>query len=159
MCKKFMCHHSMSRMLYVVLVAMFATTGLVAGIYATTPPAQATPGMMPMGGHILYNVPFPIPNLPPLFVPCPPHIVIIDFSLGVPKPIGITLSGLSTGPTFEFYNLYTPGVAILGEYAPVPIPTCIPGVTPGVYYPVFPAMINFFFGGLYQIGTGGVPIS
>ncbi len=159
MCKRFGCHHSITRMLYSVFVAVFVTATLVVGIYSTTTHAQATPGMLPFGGHILYNVPLPIPNaLNTVAVPvppCPPHIVIIDYSFGFPKVIGITLAGLSFGPIFEFYNTATPGIATLGEYAPLPLPVCSP-LNPGVYYPVFDAFYNPTMG-LFQMGTGAVP--
>jgi len=144
------------------LVGFLLATGLVLGIYSQAPSAYATPGVLPFGGFIMYNDPLPIPNpptptIPPVPIPpCPPHIVMLDYSLGFPKVIGLTFSGLSTGPTFEFYNLYTPGINDVGEHTPVTVPTCIPGVTPGVYYPVFQMFFNAPYG-LYQMGTGDIP--
>lgn len=144
--------------MYVSMVGFLITTGLVLGIYSQVPVAQATPGMMPFGGFILYNEPSPLPNVANVFgvpvPPCPPHIVMTDYSLGFPKVIGITFAGLSVAPTFEFYNLYTPGVADLGEYIPVPLPNCVGAV--GVYYPVFPVFFNAPYG-LFQMGTGDIP--
>ncbi len=157
---KFICRYcEISRALSLTLLGVLLTTSLAVGLYYWAPKAEATPGMLPFGGFILYNVPAPVPNILNTVLapvpPCPAHIVITDYSLGFPKVIGITLDGLSEGPTFLFDNLFTPGVGTLGEYEPVPLPLCSP-FNPGVYYPVFNAFLNPGFG-LFQMGTALVP--
>ncbi len=143
-------HHHITRVSYLVMVAFVLTAGLVLAIYSSVEPAQATPGMIPFGGFIVTNVPLPVGFPAPI---CPPHILITDYTGGVPKPIGLTFGSLSDAPTFEFYNLFTPGIATVGEYEPFPLPDCI---TAGVPYPVFEVFYNVPYG-LFQMGTGDVP--
>jgi hypothetical protein len=88
------------------------------------------------------------------FALCPAHIVILDYSFGVPKPIGISTLGATNatpGLIFDWGNLYTPWVETLGEDIPFPLPTCA-----GLPYPVFQGFFNPLFG-KFQIGTGAIP--
>lgn len=94
--------------------------------------AQATPGMEPFGGRIIAFNPLSV------VTGCPPHTVIFDY-------VSLTDIGIAVIPgslLYDYRNLVTPGVSVLGEYAPVPIPTCL---TP---YPVFP---------IFQVGTSATP--
>jgi hypothetical protein len=97
--------------------------------------AAATTGMSPFGGPIIAVVP-PIP-----FPPCPAHTVITNYAdnlTSLTKTIGIYV--VPTSQIYMYGNLITPTNFVLGEYVPVPFPTCS---TP---YPVYP---------IFQVGTGG----
>jgi hypothetical protein len=97
--------------------------------YVIDPPkALATPLMRPFGGYIMYR---DIGTPPPAF--CPTHIVVYDF-------VTDSVYGILNAPgskVYDYGNLLTPGVSILGEYVPVTIPCVRP-------YPLY---------SLYQIGT------
>lgn len=120
-----------------VLCACLAagSVALVSLIFVSTlnpQKAQATPGMVPFGGRILAF------NALSVVTGCPPHTVIFDY-------VSLNNIGIAVMPSsmlYEYYNLFMPGAHVLGEYAPVPIPTCL---TP---YPVFP---------IFQVGTSATP--
>lgn len=147
-----MCHCHITRVMYIALVGFFITTGLVISIYFNSvTPAQATIGQQPFGGPIVVNIPLPTPTLSGV---CPAHTVILDYTLAVPKPIGIALPialGTGAGLTFDYGNLITPGVQTLGEHSLIPIPTCV-----GFPYPVYFVFLNPTYL-KFQVGTSLLP--
>lgn len=91
--------------------------------------AEATPGMGVFGGRILAFIPVvPLP-------PCPMHTLIFDYVTMYPMGIYVVPSSI----IYDYKNLFTPGGHVLGEYVPVPFPTCS-----ALGYPVYP---------IYQVGT------
>jgi hypothetical protein len=110
------------------LILLVVFCGYAASLFFVPSPAKATVGMLPFGGIELAVIPpSPIP-------PCPAHTVIYDF-------VTMMTIGIYVLPGSQIYlygNLITPGAYVLGEYAPIPFPTC---PTP---YPVFP---------IFQVGT------
>lgn len=147
-----LCHHSITRIMYLALVGFFVTTGLVITIYSQSVlPANATIGELPFGGPIVADIYTPTPTLSGV---CPAHTVVLDYSGNVPKLIGVSIPNFFNSPaglTFDYGNLYTPGVQTLGEHDFIPLITC-----GGFPYPVF----NIFFNPNYakfQVGTGLIP--
>jgi hypothetical protein len=146
-----MSHNQTKRIFYMAVAGLLITGGMC---FANVPRAFATPGGMGFGGRVVSIVPPIVPPLPP----CPAHTIIDNsttsvylakFGIIVPPIIGIyTLPPYSL--IFMYSNLVTPGVNILGEYVPVPFPTC------SVPYPVY---LGFFYPmyGRYGIGTSAVP--
>lgn len=146
------CHHHITRVMYFALVAFTITTALVVSIYfQSAKTAEATIGQKAFGGPIVVNIPLPTPTLSGI---CPPHVVVMDYSLTVPIPKGIvvpSIFGVSAGATFDYGNLLTPGVYTLGEHSLLPVVTC-----GGFPYAVYIAFFNpTYF--KFQIGTGLVP--
>lgn len=91
--------------------------------------ARATVGMGAFGGRILAFIPaLPVP-------PCPMHTLILDYV--TMRPLGIYV--IPSSQIYDYKNLFTPGGHVLGEYVPVPFPTCS-----ALGYQVFP---------IYQVGT------
>lgn len=144
-----------SKVLYITFISLLGNFLAIMFFYSGAQSAQATPGTLSFGGPILWEVPIPIPNLVTLGAPCPAHTVILDYSKGVPTVEGFTIPNgfnVSAGVTFDYENIYTPGVQTLGEVLPLPLPTCA-GLTP---YPVYTVLFNpTSF--RYQVGTGLVP--
>lgn len=94
--------------------------------------AKATLGMVPFGGRIVAYNPLSV------VTGCPPHTVVFDY-------VTLRLVGIFPVPTSQLHrygNLFTPGVHVLGEYVPTPIPTCL---TPYFVFPIF------------QVGTSLTP--
>ncbi len=147
-----MCHCHITRVMYASLVGFLITTGLVITIYFNTAvPAQATVGQSAFGGPIIVNIPLPTPTLSGI---CPPHTVIMNYNLTIPRPVGLivpTVFGVGTGLTFDYGNLLTPGVQTLGEYSPIPVPTCV-----GYPYPVYFVFYNPMYL-KFQVGTSMFP--
>ncbi len=145
-------HHQITRVMFLVLLAFIISTGLVLGIYSQTLTAQATIGMSQDYGTFVASV--ALPTLSGTGV-CPPHVVVFDMNSSIPKLIGITNleSPTNINPLLVYANnnLFTPGVWTLGEYAPIPIPTC-----GGFPYEVYACFINPE-SGLCQLGTGDIP--
>jgi hypothetical protein len=84
---------------------------------------------IPFGGRLLFFSP-PIITL---VINCPALVAVTD--IGPTK--GIKYFILPPGQPRSFYNYFTPGVAVLGNYIPTPIPfNC-------VFQPIFPTT---FFG-------------
>ena len=147
-------YNNFAEVTYKLLVSIVASCLLLAGFFFSTLQAKATPGMAPFGGPLILSVAVPIPNPLAAFAPCPAHFVILDYTGTVPKPIGISTlysTNATPGSIFDWGNLFTPGVQTLGEFIPLPIPTCA-----GLPYPVFQSFFNLEYG-KFQIGTGAIP--
>jgi hypothetical protein len=145
--------HRNKNNVYIAIAGICLALGMTVIVFFDAVPAQATPGMMPFGGVVLYSVPLPINNPPPPRPPCPAHTVVSD--IVTHQNIGIMTTGVSAiGPMFLYNNFITPGVWTLGEHVLLPQPTCIG--TPGVNYFVY---LGFYNGtsGRFQIGTGLTP--
>jgi hypothetical protein len=150
-----MAHNQIRRIFYIATIGLLITTALVVGIYQGAPQVFATPGAMPFGGKIVSAVPAIVPPAPAL---CPAHTVINNsvesvylaaHGIIVPPVIGI----YTTPPyslIFLYSNLITPGVNILGEYVPLPFPTC------NLPYPVYSGFLYPTYG-LFGIGTSALP--
>lgn len=139
-----MSHHSITRILYVSMVAFAVTLGLVLGIYSQVPTAKADyiSPFVPYGGFTVSYVPPLVPPAPP----CPGYYLIRnadEFSL---TPFfGVYLPPFTESLLYDYRNLATPNTPVVGGYLPVPFPTC-----PAVY-PVYPLFFNAPF---YLTGTG-----
>lgn len=108
----------------VLVVMLFVSTSFI-----MPKTAEATPGMGVFGGRIFALVPLlPVP-------PCPMHTLIFDYVTMYPMGIYVVPSSI----VYDYKDLFTPGGHVLGEYVPVPFPTCS-----ALGYPVYP---------IYQVGT------
>jgi|GEM_PF-2247695 hypothetical protein len=149
-----MLHNRIRKILYIAAAGILLAGSLAAAIFVNAPQAFATPGAMPFGGTITSIVPPTVPPLPP----CPAHTLIDNTAtsayMATQGIISPPILGIYTLPPYSdiflYENLITPGVNILGEYVPVPFPTCaVPyPVYLGLFYPTY---------GLYGIGTSAVP--
>jgi hypothetical protein len=149
---KSMNHDNLSRVLYLTLVGVFVNALVVMAFYSYVQTAQATPGTLQFGGPILWEVPTPIPTFSGI---CPAHTVILDYSKGIPDLMAFSIPNgfnVSAGVTFDYENVYTPGVQTLGEVNIIPLVTCA-GLFP---YPVYTTFFNPTYL-KFQVGTSLLP--
>lgn len=141
-------YHGLKKVLYSALIGLVAAASLGGATYFSTPKAQAdlTKGIDKFGGQIIT----PMPAIPCPFIscpPCPPHTLILDYSSGHSRLMGLMVYG----PAFDNNNITTPSVANLGQYDLIPFPPCF----------FMPYMVFFpFFNPTrqkIQMGTGAGP--
>lgn len=106
------------------LILLVVFCGYAVSLFLFPAPAKATIGMVAFGGIELAVIPaIPIP-------PCPAHTTIYDYVTKM--TIGIYI--VPGSRIYSYGNLITPGAFVLGEYTPVPFPTC---PTPYLVFPIF----------------------
>ena len=112
---------TMKNLLIVILaLSLFSSLAFVQVANAVT--------LVPFGGRLLYYSP-PIVTA---YVNCPSMAAV--FSTGGPIK-GLIYITVPPGQPKLFYNFYTPGVAVLGNYAPFPVIINCP------LQPIFPGAI------------------
>lgn len=136
-------HNFISGVLYAALVGFVAVAALAMLNYSGAPRAQAVLGI-PYGGWVVSQaVPF-IPN--PL---CTNYVIVKNADpLSLVPTFGLYIPPWGIALLYDYKNLFTPGVPLLGEYDSIPNAAC--GLTPtgGKVYPID------FNGLFYFTGTG-----
>lgn len=130
-------HYQMSAILYSLMIATAITLSLVIFIFSQTLPVQADViSFIPYGGVTVRYV------LPVAKPPCPGHY-IIDSTDGSQFGVYLPIGGESA--LYDYGNLITPGVPVLGGYDLNPDLNCRDS------YPVYPIDWAAPF---YLTGTG-----
>ena len=143
--KKGITHHHVTRVMYVSMVAFVLCASLVAGIYSQVPDAKAA-GFIPYGGTVISVA----ANVDPVSsIECPFYSVVdnVDADNGLPPIFGIYIPPEFPAPTYDYNNIFTPGVPIMGGIEPIPCQT-------DTGLQAYPLFFDAPDGPFYLTGTG-----
>lgn len=147
-----MCHHQISRVMYIAMIAVMVSTGLVIFIYSGAQNAKAEDlkPFVDYGGSVIS---VSVPLIPNPF--CPYYILMRNKNISPINPyptFGLFLLPGSELNTYIYPTLFVPATNHIGGYLPTPQVAC--GVTPSGG-PVFPVFFDFTGGRYLDAGSLG----
>jgi hypothetical protein len=150
-------HYHITRVLYIAMIAILFSTGLVIFAYGQTLPVRADDSVTPF-------VPYAGIDLglepPALSIPgvsqlaCPYYFLMQNEDISVENPypdFGLFVVPGSEADSYEYQTLDIPSTNHIGGYLPVPDPAC--GLTP-TGSPVFPIFLDTETTGAYFLDGG-----
>ena len=109
-----MTHLYLTRVLYTAMIGFLLTAASVVFIYSRTIPVHAQVAGEEYGGTVL-DVEVNADPLDDIECPVYTNIENADPTDGLPPVFGVYIPDYYPAPTYDYENLFTPGVPVLGE--------------------------------------------